>query len=323
MKEKLFRIIKNFENKKILVIGDIMLDKYIWGDVSRISPEAPVQIVNVKNETYSAGGAGNTANNISSLGGKAFIVGLVGMDSTKKIIISKLKEKNIVTDGIIVDKDRPTILKVRVMAQSQQLLRVDYENKDYLDGAYENLILEYIKKNIGAFNAVVISDYSKGIITEGIMAAIKEIMKDKKIPLIVDPKPKHKEFYKNSSLITPNAKEACSMADCEEDEAKINEVGKKLINELNSTILITRGEKGMTLFEKNGLITNIPTKAKEVYDVSGAGDTVVAALSLALASGATMKEAAIIANYAAGIVVGKIGTSSVSIEELKGSIENE
>ena len=312
---ELISILNNFKGKNILVIGDIMLDKYIFGNVERISPEAPVQVLDVEKEDYVPGGAANVANNIAALQGNAIMVGTVGNDHSKDILIKELKKRNINTEGIFTDENKPTIQKVRVLGQKQQLLRIDYEKRGYLNKELEENILNFIKQKTN-IDAIIISDYAKGVITKELMNQIKEIAKNKII--IVDPKPKHKEFYKNVTLVTPNLKEAKEMAKKED----INEIGKQLIAELNTNILITTGEKGMSLFENNET-TNIPTKAKEVYDVSGAGDTVVATLALALTSGATPKQAAILANHAAGITVGKLGTSTVTIEEIKQDLEND
>jgi rfaE bifunctional protein kinase chain/domain len=311
MNIELTNILNNFKEKNILVIGDIMLDKYIFGNVERISPEAPVQIVNVKKEKFIPGGAANVANNIAALNANAFMIGVIGNDTEATILINELKKRNIDTEGIITDQNKPTTQKVRILGQKQQLLRIDYEKKDYLNKETENKIINFIKEKIEKIDAIIISDYAKGVITKNLIQNIKDIAKNNII--IVDPKPKHKDFYKNTTLITPNLKEAKEMADNEED----------LIKELNTAILVTKGEKGMSLLEKNGNITNIPTKAKEVYDVSGAGDTVVATLTLALSSNATLKQAAILANHAAGITVGKVGTSTVTTEEIKVSLKNE
>ena len=323
MKERLHYILEKFRKKNILVIGDIMLDKYIWGSVSRISPEAPVQIVTVQKENYAPGGAANVASNISSLKAKTYIMGIVGKDNTRNILLSELRKRNIDVGGILTVNKKPTIQKVRVIGQHQQLLRVDYEKKDKIDEYIEKEVIRKVLKIINKVDAIVISDYAKGIITKNTAENIIEIAKRKKKIIIIDPKPEHKSFYRNVSLITPNYTEAAIMANFEQENDNTLIIGKKLLEELNSAVLITKGEKGMSLFEKNGKITDIPTKAKEVYDVTGAGDTVVAVVTLALASGATVKEAAILANHAAGIVVGKIGTSTVTIDEIKKSLENE
>ncbi|MCH8329309.1 MAG: D-glycero-beta-D-manno-heptose-7-phosphate kinase [Nanoarchaeota archaeon] len=318
---KLIKIVEQFKNKKILVIGDVMLDKYIWGEVSRISPEAPVQIVNVVKESYAPGGAANVANNIVALSAQTFMVGIVGNDETKDKLILELKKRNIEVSGLIDDKNKRTIQKVRVIGRNQQLLRFDYEKKGYVDIETENNIFDFISKKIDEIDAVIVSDYAKGVITKNLMKKIIGLCKEKNKIIVVDPKPKHKEFYKNATLITPNNTEAQQMTNFEED-ANVEKIGMQLLTELNSNILITKGEKGMSLFEKDGKITNIPTFAKEVYDIIGAGDTSVATVALALASGSSFEEAAMIANHAAGITVGKVGTSTVSIDELKKSIEN-
>jgi rfaE bifunctional protein kinase chain/domain len=315
MKDKLLRILKSFKGKTILVIGDIMLDKYIWGNVERISPEAPVQVVKVEKENYVPGGAANVANNIVALDGKAIIVGIVGNDQAAKLLLEELKKRNIKTEGIFIDDKKPTIQKVRVIAYKQQLLRIDYEKSEYVEENIENKIVQLVKEKIDEIDAIIISDYAKGVITKKLIEEIKKIDGKK---IIVDPKPKHLNFYEGVSLVTPNLKEAKEMTNKED----IKDIGNELLRRLKAPVLITRGEKGMSLFEKEDT-TNIPTLAKEVYDVSGAGDTVVATLSLALASGATLKEAATIANHAAGVVVGKIGTATATKEEIGKSIENE
>ena len=321
----LLKVVEQFKNKKILILGDVMLDKYIWGDVSRISPEAPVQIVNVTGESYVPGGAANVANNIAALSAKSFIVGVVGNDNTKKELIKELEKRNVDVNGLIVDENKRTIRKVRVFGRNQQLLRFDYEKKGYVEPDTENKIFNFVSKKLDEIDAIIISDYAKGTITKNLMEKLTSLCKEKNKIIVVDPKPKHKDFYKNATLITPNHKEAHEMTGLAEEDPSdvdIEKMGKRLLGELNSTILITKGEKGMSLFEKDKKITSIPTFAKEVYDIVGAGDTSAATLTLALASGASFEEAAVIANHAAGITVGKIGTSTVSIEELRKSIEN-
>ena len=322
MKQRLLKILENFKNKKILVIGDIMLDKYIWGDVSRISPEAPVQVVNVLKETYAPGGASNVASNASALNGKVFIVGITGNDEAKDILLEELKKRGINTEGIFVDNDKPTTQKVRIVGRSQQLLRVDYEKKEHIHKNIEHSIITFLEKVIKDIDVVIISDYAKGVLTQEISNKLVQIAKEHNKAVIVDPKPKHRDLYSNVTLITPNNAEASEMTNIEDgsDDAVL-EMGSKLLRYLNTNVLITRGEKGMSLFEKDGNVTHIPTKAKEVYSIIGAGDTVVATIALAVASGANLEEAATLANIAAGIKVGKIGTASVSIEEIKREIE--
>lgn len=323
MKNRLLKILENFKGKKILVIGDIMLDKYIWGDVLRISPEAPVQVVNVLKETFEAGGAANVANNISALSGNAFMVGITGNDDARKILLEELRKKNIDVSGVLIDKDKPTTQKVRILGKGQQLLRVDYESREHVHDSIENSIVDFLEKNILDADVLIISDYAKGVLTSQISRKAIEISKKFGKPIIVDPKPKHMEFYAGVTLITPNSAEASEMSGIEDvnDEATI-EMGNQLMKSLNTNVLITRGEKGMSFFGLDGSKTQIPAKAREVYSLIGAGDTVVATIALALASGANFGEAAILSNIAAGIKVGKIGTATVSVDEIKKEIEN-
>jgi len=322
---KLINIVEQFKNKKILILGDIMLDKYIWGEVSRISPEAPVQIVNVVKENYVPGGASNVANNISALGAKSYMVGVVGNDSTKDKLVQELKKRNIDVSGLIKDENKRTILKVRVLGRNQQLLRFDYEKKGYIGKYTEEKMFDIIAQKIEEIDAVIVSDYAKGVITKSLMEKLQTLCSKNNKIIVVDPKPQNKDFYKNVTLITPNHTEAHNMTHLPEEnfsDAEMEKLGKKLLEDMNSNILITKGEKGMSLFEKDGKITHIHAFAKEVYDIIGAGDTSVATATLALASGASFEEAAIVANHAAAITVGKVGTSTVDIEELKNSIEN-
>lgn len=320
---KLNKYLDEFKNKNIVVIGDLMLDKYIFGKVERISPEAPVQVVSVDKEKYVPGGAANAANNVASLNGGAYLLGIVGNDIAKDILIDVVKSKSIATEGIVIDSKKPTIQKIRVIGQNQQLLRIDYEDKRYIDNEANLKLLENIKK-IDKIDAIIVSDYAKGTINKEIMCEIKEYAIENKILLIIDPKPKHKDFYKGASLITPNKKEAEEMTGIKiENNSDLEKVGKKLMDELECDVLITTGEKGMSLFERGKGPKHIPTVAKEVYDVSGAGDTVIATLSLALSCGASFNDAAILANHAAGIKVGKLGTAPVALNELKQSLEND
>ncbi len=320
----LIDITDKFKGKKIIVIGDIMLDKYIWGDVSRISPEAPVQVVKVEKESFSPGGAANVANNVASLQGISYMVGIVGNDLAKEDLIIELKKRNIMTEGIIADNNKPTIQKIRVVGRGQQLLRFDYEKAGYLDEDHEKELLKFIVTKIKGSDAIILSDYAKGVITKSLSRNIIDLANKFNKPIIIDPKPNHKNFYNNATLITPNNKEACEMASKEvTNNHEIMNIGKNFVTELNSNVIITRGEKGMTVFEKSGEVTDMPTKAKEVFDIVGAGDTVVATLALALATGASLKQAAVLANYAAGITVGKVGTSTVTVEEIKEAIKKD
>jgi D-beta-D-heptose 7-phosphate kinase/D-beta-D-heptose 1-phosphate adenosyltransferase len=302
--------LKKFSKTGILVIGDLMVDQYIWGKVKRISPEAPVPVVEVTDENLLLGGAANVANNVISLGGKVFIAGTIGQDDLGKLLVNKFLEKGYSTDGIVVDRNRPTTVKTRVIAHSQQVVRFDREVKSDISKSTLSHIADYVKSCLPHIQGIIISDYSKGLITRKLVKTIVEIAGPKKF-IAVDPKTGHFGYYKNVGLITPNVNEASSGSGIEiVDEKTLIFAGKLLLKKLQcSAVIITRGDEGMSLFEKNGRITHIPTCAREVYDVTGAGDTVIAALSLSHAAGAKLSDAAIIANHAAGVVVGEVGTS--------------
>lgn len=302
--------LKKFSSTGILVIGDLMVDRYIWGKVRRISPEAPVPVVEVTDENLQLGGAANVANNVIALGGKVFIAGTIGQDDLGKLLVNKFKDKGFNTDGIIVDGRRPTTVKTRVIAHSQQVVRFDREVKSDISRSTLSLIIDYVKSCLPHIKGIIISDYSKGLITKTLIKKIVEIAGPKKF-ITVDPKTGHFDYYKGVSLITPNINEASFGSGIEiVDEKTLISAGRILLKKLQcKAVMITRGDEGMTLFEKNGKITHIPTCAREVYDVTGAGDTVIATLTLSHASGAKLTDAAITANHAAGIVVGEIGTA--------------
>lgn len=310
--KKLIKIVDNFKGKRVGVIGDLMLDQFIWGDAERISPEAPVPIVFVEKETFVPGGAGNTANNIAALGGKAFIVGLVGEDMAGKKLEKEFKKSKINTQGIIKNSEKLTIQKIRVIARGQQMIRIDKENLDNISDEEKNRVIDFISSQIQDWDGLVISNYAKGFITEDLVGEIIGLAKKYNKFIIADTKPKQALFFKGVSLLTPNFKEAKEISGKE----NLEEIGKEVQKKLNCNVLITQGSEGMTLFFKNK-IKHFPAKAKEVFDVTGAGDTVVGVFALAQAAGADLETAAIIANHAAGIVVGKIGTAVVFCEELK------
>ncbi|MBF0215585.1 MAG: D-glycero-beta-D-manno-heptose-7-phosphate kinase [Candidatus Omnitrophica bacterium] len=312
------KITDKFAQKRIMVVGDLLLDQYIWGNVSRISPEAPVPVVWVKKEGYVPGGSCNVANNLVSLGAKVLLAGVIGDDSLGDILKGKLSEKNIDIKGILVDHNRPTSLKTRVIAHNQQVVRIDRESVDVLDERIANGISDYVKENIDGVDGVIIEDYGKGVITPKVLRNIVPLIRRKKKIVSVDPKEDHFSYYRGVTVITPNHSEAEKAygAKMETDE-KIRTAGVKLLKRLGTeSILLTLGEKGMMLFEKDKVPYAIPTVAREVYDVSGAGDTVIAVYTLSLASGGAPRLSAHLANSAAGIVVGKIGTAAIQIEEL-------
>ncbi|MEW6409271.1 MAG: D-glycero-beta-D-manno-heptose-7-phosphate kinase [Nitrospirota bacterium] len=316
-------IINNFPKTNIFILGDIMMDHYIWGKVSRISPEAPVPVVEVARETLLLGGAANVLNNILSLNGKVMIGGVIGHDDMGRKIIHDLRQKGVHTEGIVVESDRPTTVKTRIIAHSQQVVRFDRESRGEINGSTRDIILTYVSNNITEIDAVIISDYSKGVVTQALIDGILQLTNKKGVPVTVDPKVNHFPLYKGITLITPNNLEASMATGIEiNNEDTLIKAGRILIERLGcKAVLITRGEEGMSLFEDNGEITHISTVASEVYDVTGAGDTVIATSTLAISAGATFKEAATIANHAAGIVVGKVGTATVKIEELRRSLQ--
>jgi D-beta-D-heptose 7-phosphate kinase/D-beta-D-heptose 1-phosphate adenosyltransferase len=313
---------KNFSNTGILVIGDLMVDQYIWGNVKRISPEAPVPVVDVKDENLLLGGAANVAHNILSLGGKVLIAGAIGSDDTGKILVNMFNETGFDTNGIVIDGSRPTTVKTRVIAHSQQVVRFDREVKSDIGRSTLKSILNYVKACLPEIKGIIISDYCKGLITRSLIKKVLEIA-GSKLFVAVDPKIGHFDYYKGTGLITPNINEASlgSGIDITDDKSLIK-AGNMLLKKLKCrAVMITRGEEGMTLFEKSGKVTNIPTCAREVYEVSGAGDTVIATLTLCHSAGLSLKDAAIVANHAAGVVVGKIGTAVATRKEILESMK--
>ena len=315
------KIISRFKDKNILVIGDIILDHYIWGRVSRISPEAPVPVVEVTRESFLLGGAANVANNIVSLGGRASVIGINGQDIAGEGLMNILRDKGVNCEGIFTE-NRPTTVKTRVIAHNQQVVRFDREDKKYVDGKILKGILAYINSVLFKYDAVIVSDYQKGMISEELIRDIVKKAKPKEMFIAVDPKVGHFDFYKGVSLITPNVMEASSGSNIEiRDDKTLLKAGRSLLKKLFcKAVLVTRGEQGMSLFEKNK-VTHIPTVARKVYDVTGAGDTVISAFTLACVSGAKMEEAAVIANHAAGIVVAEVGTAVATPEQLLGSFD--
>lgn len=314
------KILKAFKKRRVLVIGDMILDRYIWGRVSRISPEAPVPVVEVTDENFLLGGAANVANNIISLGGHATIVGLAGEDSGGEILTGLLEERGVGCEGVL-SSPRPTTVKTRVIAHSQQVVRFDREDRDRVDGKALRNLLRYITAVIPGHDAVIISDYKKGIVSPELVREVMKRAKRKNIFVSVDPKVGHFHCYKNVSLITPNVLEASLASGLEiRDEMSLLNAGRILLRKIPcDSVLITRGEHGMSLFRK-GQVVHIPTAAKNVYDVTGAGDTVIAAFTLAHAAGASMENAAVIANHAAGIVVGEVGTAVATLDQLRKSL---
>ena len=333
--------VKKITEARVLVIGDLMLDKFTYGDVIRISPEAPVPVLHVNHEESYLGGAGNVARNISALledsefsnKGKVGIIAVIGKDKSADSIIEEINRYNISKAGIITDESRSAITKTRIVAGNQQIVRIDEEDTSpFSKSIYKEIEKSFIK-NIDDYNVVIMSDYAKGIITEKTAKKIIDICNKKRIPILVDPAIKHFSFYKKATLMTPNLKEAKEGIEAlgglkgiddkinfyEFNPKNINILGKSIIKKLGlSKLMITLSANGMALFDKTikGESYIVPTRAKTVFDVSGAGDTVISVLGMCLSVGFSFKESAEISNAAAGIVVGKRGTSTLTLQEL-------
>lgn len=309
------KILDNFKNIKIGVVGDLMLDDYIYGTVERISPEAPVPVVNVKEEKFVLGGAANVVNNLASLGAKTICFGVIGNDANGERLLGAFADKKIDVSGLIRDKERTTIVKRRIIGSNQQLLRIDWEDITPISTFLEYALLRNIESKIDELDAVILSDYDKGVLTPMVAKEIVKMCRDRGKIVTVDPKPKNAMNYYGATSMTPNRKEAKECLGMER-ATNMEEVGKELKEKLKlDNLLLTRSEEGMSLFIEDKIV-NIPTFAKEVYDVTGAGDTVISVFTLAAASGVSWHEAAKIANTAAGVVVGKMGTSTVTKDEI-------
>lgn len=320
-KKRAFSIIENFSRSGVLVVGDIMADHFIWGRVSRISPEAPVPVVEVKKDNFMLGGCANVLNNVFAMGGRVYLAGVIGDDETGKKLLTEFRIRGVDTGGIVVEEGRPTTLKTRIVAHGQQMVRFDREERKPLQAKSLRKIVSYIRSIRDEVGALVISDYSKGVVTGPLLEGIRKVISDRKIVTCVDPKQKDFSLYQGFDIITPNHHEAGNAV----GEAILNgqdhvRVGIKLLEQYDfKAVLITRGEEGMSLFEKHDRMrhTAFPAEAREVFDVTGAGDTVIGVLALSMAAGGSFREAAYLANHAAGIVVGKVGTATASREELK------
>lgn len=324
-KRRFLEVLERFREARILVIGDFILDQFVWGSVKRISPEAPVPVVKVERESYMPGGSLNVANNIRSLKGQVFPCGVVGRDLFGRMLVKVMRQQGIETGGVVYDPTRPTSLKTRVIAHSQQVVRFDREKTDDVSQTDLHKILRFVRENIRQMDVVILEDYGKGVMQPFLLKEIVRLAKKFKKPVLVDPKEKHFVYYQGVTCITPNRSEAYIGYERTHKPfhktPELETVGWGLMKKLKlDSVLVTLGEDGMALFEKNKKLTRIPTAAREVYDVSGAGDTVIATLALALAAGAKMQEAAKISNLAAGIVVGKLGTATVAPEELEEAV---
>jgi rfaE bifunctional protein kinase chain/domain len=316
--ERFNRIFSQWGRHRILVLGDVMLDEYLWGNVSRISPEAPVPVVEVLKESIKLGGAANVALNIKTLGDEPILVGVAGEDKNGERLKEALNAVQIPDTGIFTENSRPTTIKTRVIAHSQQVVRADREDTQEISSELSQRIVDLVGSRIAEVGALIISDYGKGVITLKLLSELIDMCRRNRVFVGVDPKETHFLNYKKVSLITPNHNEAAfAYGKKIKDENILEEVGWGLMDRLEvEAMLITRGEKGMSLFEKDRSLTHFPTRAKKVYDVTGAGDTVVSTFACAFAAGASFREAALISNHAAGMVIGEIGTAQVTKDQL-------
>lgn len=315
---RLSELLGNFSGKRVAVVGDLMVDRYYWGNVSRISPEAPVPVVEVVEESVRLGGAANVANNIQTLGGIPLLVGLVGNDHPGQMFLEILRERNLPANGIVTDASRPTTIKTRVIAHAQHVVRIDNESKADCPDHIKHLIIDAVKYNIHDLDAIIIEDYNKGVVTKDVIHELIAVARKYDKIITVDPKFNNFLEYKHVTVFKPNRREVEeAIGGRLKTTEDIEKAGRYLLETLEAqNVLLTRGEEGMTLFEANGAITSVSTQADNVQDVSGAGDTVISTLTMALASGASIKEASTLANCAAGVVVASVGIVPIIPEQL-------
>ena len=316
---KLTQYFQRFSRARILVIGDLILDHYVWGKVHRVSPEAPVPVVHVDSESYRMGGAANVYHNIMTLGGQAELCGVIGADQVGKQFLTDIRRSSTCSSGVMVDSSRPTIKKTRVVAHNQQIVRFDVEQPHDISSQLAQKMVRHVASRLREASCLVISDYAKGMITEELMKAIQELANRNGVPIVVDPKVEHMGYYEGVTVITPNHLEAKQAAGfLPTQDIPIDQIGISLQKRLRcQALVVTRGEEGMSIFEHTGQSWAIPAVARQVYDVTGAGDTVVSTLALAISAKASLPDAAVLANQAAGIVVGMVGTATVTRAQLQ------
>ncbi|MBV8184700.1 MAG: D-glycero-beta-D-manno-heptose-7-phosphate kinase, partial [Hyphomicrobiales bacterium] len=320
-----YEIVSAFASIRVVVIGDVMLDRFVFGDVQRVSPEGPIPIFRFRHDDQALGGAGNVARNVVRMGGQATLIGVIGEDATGAALVSAASREAGLTASLVIDAARRTTLKTRFVAQGQQLLRVDEENAVSVAAILADDLRQRIEATVGNAKAVILSDYAKGVLTEATVAAALSAARGSGALVVVDPKARDFRRYAGATVITPNALEASQATgiDCDEDEGAAR-AGRAIASMTGcSAVVITRGARGMTVVcdaKGTDRIVHLPTEVRQVYDVSGAGDTVLAALALALSAGAPIEKAAQIANLAAGIAVGKVGTAAVEAAELRRAI---
>lgn len=312
----------NFGKQKILVVGDVMLDRYWWGSVTRISPEAPVPVVRLKDTSLAAGGAANVAVNVAGLGATALLLGVVGEDADADLFPSILRSSNVSAEHLIHVVGRSTTVKTRVIAHSQQVVRVDQEDSEPISGETEERLCSRVRELVAGVDAIAVSDYAKGMLTDAVLNELFSAAAAHKKPVLVDPKGKNYAKYRGATLLTPNRREAAEACNLEDHGNVVDVAGGKLMSELDlSALLITQGEEGMTLFRRETDPLHLTAVAREVYDVTGAGDTVIATLTTAIGSGADLADAARLANIAAGLVVEQVGTSSITSADLQAALK--
>ena len=317
-KIRVTEILERLRERNVVVLGDVMLDEFVWGDVTRISPEAPVPVVDVRRESVHLGGAANVLANLIALGARGTVVGVIGNDNAGKRLRNGLSELGSdAHDNLVVDEVRPSTIKTRIIAHSQLVVRADRESRTPVSPQIEDRIISSIKEALREANAFVVSDYDKGVVTPRILGEILPFAYER-VPVLIDPKLRNFNFYRPATLVTPNHHEALRMSDSEDhSDDGSHHAGSVIRKKLGcDAVLITRGDRGMMLLEGDSEPVYVKTAAREVYDVTGAGDTVIAALAAALAAGTNMLEAATLANHAAGIVVGKVGTATATAAEL-------
>lgn len=314
-----------FRRVRVLVAGDLMLDHFVWGRVDRISPEAPVPVVRVTDESRRLGGAANVIHNVCALGGRVLACGVVGTDVSGRELLDALRALGVDTDGVVAGRDAATTRKTRIIAHQQQVVRLDREGNGQGQSRAAARARGFLLANVHRADVVVVSDYGKGLVTPALLAGLAALRAARPFLLVIDPKQINFPYYRLPSLITPNREEASRAAGIEiRDGASLAAAGAALLSRWQAeAVLITRGEEGMSLFTANGTGRHFPTAARHVYDVTGAGDTVLATCALALGAGASLEAAAVLANHAAGIVVGEVGTATVSAKQLKDAVGEE
>lgn len=316
-------LLKAMRGRRVLVLGDVMLDQFLWGRVARLSPEAPVPVVEIASETFHLGGAANVAANVRALGGEAVVAGVVGDDDPGGRLRAALAEAGIEDALSVAGGGRPTTVKTRIIAHHQQVVRADREMSDAVTGALERALLERVRAALPSCRALILSDYHKGVITAAVVRSVVALARRRGVPVLVDPKVAHFGFYRRVSLVTPNQLEAEQATGVRiRGEADVRLAGERILRRLRcDAALITRGEQGMSLFEPGRKPLHIPTAAREVFDVTGAGDTVIATMGLARCARASLAVAARLANLAAGVVVAKVGTATAAPEEVVAAAE--